>query len=467
MSKSSEASPGYFESVAKTLEKLLTTLVVSPRQTLRDVNYLSESHEEQIRDWTQAPSEQIDACIQDIVYEHALARPDREAVCAWDGILTYGQLWTHVQELAELLVGLGVGPDTIVPLCFEKSSWSVVAMLAVLEAGAGFCPLDATQPNSRIAKLVSRLESRILLCSRKYTQDLSGVADRIVPVDSDTVAKFRNVSLSKKERGKSGNIAYILWTSGSTGEPKGVVVEHRAYCSAAKTHAPTFCLTEHSRVLQYASAVFDASLIEILTALMIGATTCIPTEHARVNDLPSAINQLRVNWAALTPSVVNFLEPSMVPGLQTLLLMGEVMSQEHIQTWSSVNLLNGYGPAEASVAAVANTDVTLDREPTLIGSGIGVRCWLVDPENHNRLVPPGCVGELAIEGATLARGYLKDPERTNDAFVEVPDSAVSVDGDHSVRRMCKVSYFGWKPLLPRPKGHASQGPWTKDRARRN
>ena len=438
VSKSSEVSPGYFESVATTLEKLLTTLVVSPRQTLRDVNFLSESHEEQIRDWIQAPSEQIDACIHDLVYEHALLHPDREAVCAWDGVLTYRELWTHVQQLAELLASLGVGPDTIVPLCFEKSSWSVVAMLAVLEAGAGLCPLDATQPNTRVAKLVSRLEARTLLCSRKYTQDLSGVADRIIPVDAETLATFGHTTLSKKNLSKPENIAYVLWTSGSTGEPKGVVVEHRAYCSAAKTHAPTFCMTEHSRVLQYASAVFDASLIEILTALMIGATTCIPDEHSRVNDLPAAINQLRVNWAALTPSVVNFLDPSMVPGLETLLLMGEVMSQEHIETWSSVNLLNGYGPAEASVAAVANKDVSLDREPTLIGSGIGVRCWLVDPENHNRLVPPGCVGELAIEGATLARGYLKDPERTNDAFVSVPDSAVSVDGDHSARRMYKT-----------------------------
>lgn len=438
VSQCSEVSPGYFESVARTLEKLLSTLVLSPQQTLKDVNYLSDGDAQQILDWSQAPGEEIDACIHDLVYEHVLARPDHQAVCAWDGSLTYRELWTYVQQLAQVLTDSGVGAETIVPLCFEKSLWSVVAMLAVLEAGASFCPLDATQPNNRVAGLVSRLDARILLCSRKYGPVLSGVADRIVAVDTQTLAPFRGVSLSKGDRGKPGNVAYVLWTSGSTGEPKGVVVEHRAYCSAAKTHAPTFCMTEDSRTLQYASAVFDASLIEILTALMIGATTCIPDEDSRVNDLPSAINQLRVNWAALTPSVVGFLSPSMVPGLQTLLLMGEVMSQEHIETWSSINLLNGYGPAETSVAAVANTDVSVDREPTLIGSGIGVRCWLVDPENHNRLVPPGCVGELAIEGATLARGYLKDPERTNDSFVEVPDCVGSRDGDQPARRMYKT-----------------------------
>lgn len=437
-SRSSEVSPGYFESVARTLEKLLTTLVVSPQQALKDINYLSDRHEQQIRDWSQAPSQQVDACIHDLVYQHAVTRPQREAVCAWDGVLTYRELWTYVQQLAQLLTESGVGSETIVPLCFEKSVWSVVAMLAVLEAGAGFCPLDATQPNNRVGGLVSRLEARILLCSRKYSEALAGVADRILPIDSQALADFHNVRLNKTDRGKPENVAYVLWTSGSTGEPKGVVVEHRAYCSAAKTHAPTFYMTEDSRALQYASAVFDASLVEILTALMIGATTCIPSEHMRANNLSDAVNQLRVNWAALTPSVVNFLTPSMVPGLKTLLLMGEVMSQEHIETWSSINLVNGYGPAEASVAAVANTDVTFDREPTLIGSGIGVRCWLVDPENHNRLVPPGCVGELAIEGATLARGYLKDPERTNDSFVGVPDCAATRDNHQSTRRMYKT-----------------------------
>ena len=96
------------------------------------------------------------------------------------------------------------------------------------------------------------------------------------------------------------------------------------------------------------------------------------------------------------------------------------MSQEHIATWSAIKLMNGYGPAETSVVAVLNTNVILDQQPTLIGCGLGVQCWLVDPDDHTRLVPPGCVAELAIEGPTLARGYLNDPERTSDSFVEVP-----------------------------------------------
>ncbi|KAI4211729.1 MAG: hypothetical protein LQ351_005503 [Letrouitia transgressa] len=437
-SSSADVSQGYLTSLANALEQTLTDAIFRPQAPLSDLTYVNDRHMKEIWKWTPDPDEQRNACIHDLIYEQALVRPEKEAVSSWDGTLTYRELWAHVGQLAQMLVELNVGPETIVPLCFEKSIWSVVAMLAVMEAGAGFCPLDATQPNTRLKSLASRLKAPLLLCSRRYSQDLSSVVNQILPIDADTIGSLREPLCKKLSRATPNNIAYVLWTSGSTGEPKGVVIEHRAYCSAAKTHAPAFCMSAESRILQYASYTFDASIIETLTSLMIGATICIPSEYSRINDLPTAFSQLRANWAALTPSVVNFLSPSIVPGLQTLLLMGEAMSQEHISTWSSIKLLNGYGPAECSVAAVANSDVSLAKEPTLIGRGIGVRCWLVDPENHDRLLPPGCVAELVIEGPTLARGYLSDPERTDAAFIQSPAWARTNASKHLIGRMYKT-----------------------------
>ena len=176
--------------------------------------------------------------------------PEREAVCAWDGSLTYRDLWNHAQTLAHILTDLGIGPESVVPLCFEKSIWSIVAMLGVLEAGAAFCPLDAMQPASRVQGLVAKLQARLLLCSRKFSKDLFTVADTILPIDTETLNFGTHGFLTKEARATPGNIAYVLWTSGSTGEPKGVVIEHRAYCSAAKAHAPTFRMDADSRVLQ-------------------------------------------------------------------------------------------------------------------------------------------------------------------------------------------------------------------------
>ncbi|KAL8654006.1 MAG: hypothetical protein Q9210_001767, partial [Variospora velana] len=438
VARRSEASPGYLESLASTLERVMTEVIVSPETSLQELDYTSEKHKVQLGAWTPAPDKSVDRCVHEIIQEQSLLRPDHEAVCAWDGVFTYRELWSHVERLAQVLSGLNVGPEVVVPLCFEKSVWSVVAMIAVMKAGGGFCPLDATQPNVRLKALTVKLGAKILLCSRVHKEKLSLLVGQVLPIDGETLQCYPRSSAAEMVQAAPSNLAYVLWTSGSTGEPKGIMIEHRAYCSGANAHAPAYHMYPDSRILQYSSNVFDASLIETLTPLMIGATICIPSEQSRFNDLAAAMNQLRVDWAVLTPSVASFLAPSAVPGLKTLLLVGEVMSQEHITTWSSIDLVNGYGPAECSVAASVNYEVSKHKEPSLIGRGIGVSCWLVDPDNHNRLAPPGCVAELVIEGPTLARGYLGDPKRTEQAFIENPTWALPVDHGSPKRRMYKT-----------------------------
>ena len=434
----SDVSADYLQSLASTLSNLITNLTTSPQTILRDQNCLSKQNRQLFESWNQVSLESTEKCIHDLIYEQVLANPEHEAVCAWDGTLTYQNLWRYAIPLAHTLVALGVGPEVTVPLCFDKSVWATVAMLAVLEAGGAFCPLDATQPIPRLEGLVSRLGAKVLLCSRQHTQKLSSVAEKILAVDAEAIERLPDPPRQRSSRVAPHNVAYILWTSGSTGEPKGVVVEHRAYCSAVKAQTRDYRVSQETRFLQYASYVFDASILETLTPLMIGATTCVPSEHARLNDLSAAINQLRANFVELTPSTVSFLEPSGVPGVKTLQLMGEVMSKEQLSKWSHLNLFNGYGPAECSVAATVNTNVPFYKQPTMIGKGMGVKCWLVDPEDHDKLVPPGCVAELLIEGPTLARGYLRDEAKTLDAFIVDPKWAVPAGNVQTHRRMYKT-----------------------------
>ncbi|KAL8685595.1 MAG: hypothetical protein Q9224_005756, partial [Gallowayella concinna] len=433
MTRSLNASSGYLDSLAGTLGRLFDTLGHSSELRLREVDYMSDAHIQQVQRWSQTQGQEVNRCLHEIVHEQSLRRPDHEAVCAWDGTMTYRELWSHVERLAQVLSDLGIGPEVVVPICFEKSVWTTVAMLAVLEAGGGFCPLDATQSNSRLRALALRLEAKFLLCSPSYTEKLSSVVNQVLPIGAEMFKGLPEASERVKACTTPANIAYVMWTSGSTGQPKAIIIEHRGYASGANAHAPAYSMHEDSRILQYGSYVFDASIIEILTPLMIGATICVPSEEARYDDLPAAIKQYHVDWACLTPSVVNFLIPAEVPGLTTLLLVGEVMSPENLSTWSGINLINGYGPAECSVAAAGNSEINTNRQPTMIGHGIGVRCWLVDPANHNRLVPPGCTAELVLEGPTLARGYLDDVERTSQSFINDPTWAKAA-GDHRARR---------------------------------
>ena len=424
--------------LGSTLDHLLTTIVVSPETQLVDLSYVSDRQKRQIDLWSQAPNEPSEECVHDMVHQQVLKSPEHEAVCAWDGSLTYRDLWVHVERMARVLSSMDAGPDVIVPLCFEKSVWTTVAILAVLEAGAAFCLLDATQPTIRLEGLTRKIEAKTLLCSRTNYQKLSSLVDKVLIIDDEALKVLPEISSDVMTRASPSNIVYVVFTSGSTGEPKAIVIEHGAYCSAAKAQASALCMNPGLRALQYASYVFDGSIQETLGTLMLGGTVCVPSEHSRVNELAAVTNRMRVEWAVLTPSVANFLTPSAVPRLKTLLLVGEVMSQENISTWSSIKIINGYGPAECSVAAVANPDVSVNKDPTQIGRGIGVRCWLVDPQNHNRLLPPGCVAELVIEGPTVARGYLKDPQRTRDSFIESPAWATTGSGDTSRGRMYKT-----------------------------
>ncbi|KAI4100225.1 MAG: hypothetical protein L6R37_005597 [Teloschistes peruensis] len=437
---SSDVSAGYIQSLAHTLEKILHT---SP-QSIRDLDYMDEGHTRQLQAWSKTPDEYVNRCVHNIIHEQSLLRPEKEAICAWDGKMSYQELWIHVERLAYILCDLGVGPETIVPLCFEKSIWTVVSMIAVQEAGGGFCLLDPTQPQSRLKALTLRLEVDVLLCSPMYAEKLASVVSQVLPINAELFTQSQKTSLNsqsstfqstKMQRATPSNVAYVVWTSGSTGEPKAIIIEHGTYCSSAKAHAPALYMSSETRALQFASYVFDASIQETLTPLMIGATTCIPSEKARFNDLAESIRSYRIDWAFITPSVANFLNPESVPGLKVLGLVGEVMTQENLTTWSNLRLINGYGPAECSVCAVVNSDLTTNKEITLIGYGVGSRPWLVDPENHNRLVPPGCIGELVLEGPTLARGYLGDPERTSESFIQNPGWAASAT---ATRRMYKT-----------------------------
>ncbi|PYI12597.1 non-ribosomal peptide synthetase [Aspergillus sclerotiicarbonarius CBS 121057] len=436
-----DMSTEHMKSIADYFEQILAR-VLSVQDTLtRDLNHFSDRDWLRVCKFNSALPEAHNRCIHEVIHEQVLIRPESEAVCAWDGSLTYRDLDLLSSQLAYHLYSHGVGPETCVALCFNKSKWNIVAMLGVLKAGGAFVPLDPTHPTSRLQSLVRAVKAKVLLCSRSCVEALTGIAETLVPLDQDAIDEF---SLPAEEAPqlpevKGCNAAYVIFTSGSTGEPKGTMLEHRAYVSGAFAHATPHNMFSTSRVLQFAAHTFDASLVEILTTLLIGGCVCIPSEEERLSDIVKVINEMNVNHAILTPSFVEFVDSSEVPGLATLILAGEAMSQGQLITWSSaLHLINAYGPTESSVAAVVNSKVTPSSDCRNIGLPVGVRCWLVDPINHDQLVPVGCPGELVLEGPTLARCYLNNPQKTNEAFIHNPAWAKKDDVEGGDRRMYKT-----------------------------
>ena len=332
----------------------------APEEKIGDIAILNPVDKETVWSWNSRPLKSIHKSIHSMIYqEQVILRPSAIAIDAWDFKATYRELDERTTRMASRLVALGITPESYVPLCFEKSGWTVVAMLAVLKAGAAFVPLDPSSPMSRLQEIVNDVKAKLILCSPCYEKLCESIPARAFPV---------NRIMTERQPGRlyslpcvqSDAAAYVIFTSGSTGKPKGTVIEHASFVSNAAEFGPGFGITSTSRVLQFASYVFDASLIETLASLMVGACVCVPEESARTDNLAGVINDMRIDWAILTPSVIQLIQPSEVPQLSTLVLAGEAMSQQDLSTWSDkVVLMNGYGPSETSKLIYSSLQVKL------------------------------------------------------------------------------------------------------------
>jgi amino acid adenylation domain-containing protein/non-ribosomal peptide synthase protein (TIGR01720 family) len=403
-----------------------------------DVDFISARDREQVWSWNHDEAITENHCAHDLIQRRAESQPEALAVSAWDEELTYRELDRLSTRLANHLVNLGIGPEVIVPLCFEKSAWAIVSMLAVLKAGAAMVFLDPAHPPSRRAEIINQVKAKVVVASSQKSTLFADSMLEVVAVDRAAVEALPAHDSLPKTGVSPENLLYVIFTSGSTGQPKGCLIEHRMFCSGSLRHAEGSNLVPRSRVLQLASYCFDVSILEILTALISGACVCTPHESAMGQGIASIINSFEISWAFLTPSLVKLVKPTDVPTLKTLILGGEALAKVDIETWAEyLQLINGYGPSECSIAAVGNPHITKETDPRNIGHAIGGVCWIVDARDHNRLVPVGAVGELLIEGPILSRGYLDMPEKTAAAFIERPAWG-PVDRSGKPRRLYKT-----------------------------
>ncbi|KAJ4116109.1 Nonribosomal peptide synthetase 4 [Fusarium equiseti] len=425
------------ESISNTYTKIFKEIVSHQEAIVSTLRYCSEHDERQVLAWNGISMSHVQKSIHQAISEQGTLRPDAEAVCAWDGSLSYVQLLSLSDRLAAHLQTLGIGPGEFVPICFDKSKWTVVAMLAILKAGGIFVPLDPTQPLLRLQALSLKVEAKTILCSSQHQTMLEGVAPELIPIDTELFEGLDEHS-GEVACGAWNDGAYMIFTSGTTGEPKGALIQHGALMSSALAHGPAMMMDNNTRSLQFAASTFDVSITEILTCLVLGGCVCIPSEEARLNAIEEAITQLQANWALLTPTFVKFINPANVPSLKTLVTGGEAMTQGVIRSWSHINLINCYGPAETSVVSHVHRGMIEGKNPLNIGHPVGVHCWVVDRYDHDRLMPIGAVGELVIEGHTLAREYYKEPEKTAEAFIVDPAWVYHQSQRDKPRRMYKT-----------------------------
>ncbi|KAE8162096.1 hypothetical protein BDV40DRAFT_300728 [Aspergillus tamarii] len=392
---------------------------------ISQVNLAGPKSIRQIETWNRGEPSSIKECVPEVVSCHP---PTSAAICSSQETWTYETLDQYSTIVARELVRYGIVSETFVPLCFEKSPWAVVAMLAVHKAGGAFVPLDPNSPVDRLEGIIRQVNATVILGSERQLShgSLANLRNRFqgvvawVPVCHSAIASVR--AGSPEPNGPClDSAAYCMFTSGSTGKPKGVVVDHRALTHGLQKQGSVFGLSSSSRVYQNTPFTFDPSITEILGTLYHGGCICMPDDDARLQTPALVINELGANWAFLTPSYATTLDPTEVPGVRTLLLGGEAVTPHAIKGWTNNRrVINAYGPTECTIFSLSG-DISLEGAmASNIGRPIGCKAYIADPEDYRKLCPVGAVGELLIQGPILARGYLNDTIKAGQAFVKSP-----------------------------------------------
>jgi amino acid adenylation domain-containing protein len=365
----------------------------------------------------------------------AALHPDRLAVEAEEGTLTYGELDRRANRLAHYLRRLGVRAEARVAVCLDRSLGLLVALLGVLKAGGAYVPLDPTYPPERLAYLLASSGARALLTDSRLAETFSwdGATVRL-DRDADAIAAGSPASPEPPDAGPGPEVlAYVIYTSGSTGRPKGVMIPHGAICNRLRWMQEELPLIAGDRVLQKTPASFDASVWELFCPLLAGACLALarPGGHQDAEYLVRAVASLGVTVLQLVPSALRMVlevpELDRCITLKRLFCGGEALPTELRDRFFArlpAELVNLYGPTEVSIDVTFHRcrrggPVAAEGPFVPIGSPLAnLRVYLLD--NAAEPGVPGATGELYAAGSGLARGYLGRPELTAERFVPDP-----------------------------------------------
>ncbi len=413
------------ESIATHYSQLLRSIAAAPNAALHQLDVLTDSETEQLLGWGTTEAGDPEAPLPDLFHRRAQATPTAIAVVSDEGRLTYAELAAAVDDLAAHLRAAGVRQETRVGVAVGRSTDLVVSLLAVLTAGGVYVPLDPDQPTNLLDFVLDDAGVTVLLTQESVRRLLPPSSAHAIVLDAPRPAG----ALTDRPRIDPAAAAYVMYTSGSTGAPKGVVVTHAGIANRVLWSVRTGHVAANDRVLQKTAIGFDASVWEFLAPLVAGGALVVGSRHAHRDPaaIVRAIVAHDVTVLQVVPSVLRLLiRDAGLASCRSLRLVcsaGEPLPAqlcEELRRTLRVEVLNTYGPTECSID-VAAWDYHSDDDGEIVPIGLplpNTRVYVVDDDGL--LVPVGVPGELRVGGVSLSRGYRNKPELTAGRFTPNP-----------------------------------------------
>ena len=420
--------PATAQTLGARLTRLLTAVAADPAVRIRDIDLLDPAERHQVLSaWNDTTREVPDLTWPELVEAQAARTPWAPAVVSGNHMLTYAGLNRQANRLARLLVCDGAGPEQVVAVAMERSALMVTALLAVMKTGAAYLPVDPAYPAERISFLLDDSRPVLAVTDQRSADAVADLLPVLVADDPDTAAELAAQDASELEDGdrinplRPGHPAYVIYTSGSTGTPKGVTVTHAGIPGFAQSELDRFAVTSQARVLQFAAAGFDASVLEMVMAFAAGATLVVPPPGPLTGDtLAAVLHDQHVTHALISPSALASLDTTDFPDLATLIVGGEACGPDLVARWApGRRMVNAYGPTEATVMVSTSAPLQPAKTAPPIGRPVdNTRLYVLD--RWLRPVPPGVAGELYATSPGLARGYGNRPGLTAERFTACP-----------------------------------------------
>jgi amino acid adenylation domain-containing protein len=363
-----------------------------------------------------------DKCVHQLFEEQVCRTPVAMAAVFEDQELTYCELNARANQVAHWLRGMGVGPDSLVGICIERSLDMVVGLLGIWKGGGAYVPIDPRYPDDRVSIMVQDSGLTVLLTQQTLRQKFCGFRGKLLCIDSGVVVQEKSDNCAGKA--SADNLAYVIYTSGSTGKPKGVQICHRSlvnFLSSMRSH-PGF--TGQDTLLAVTTVSFDIAALELYLPLTVGGRVMLVGRETSMDGfkLRETIETAQPTVMQATPATWRLLVEAGWQGSKNLKVLcgGEAMPRdlaaELLKRASTV--WNMYGPTETTVWSTVS-QVTSGDGPITIGRPIGnTEIYILDSQLSP--VPIGAIGDLYIGGDGVARGYLHRPDLTAERFIVNP-----------------------------------------------